>query len=63
MARTLFEDIFSITDVDPAGKKFDRGKILVSRFDIFLLCCHLFVFLAYDGVNIGRFYLCFISVY
>lgn len=27
MAGVLFEDIFDVKDIDPEGKKFDRGKI------------------------------------
>jgi len=27
MAGVLFEDIFDVKDIDPDGKKFDRGKI------------------------------------
>ena len=26
MAGVLFEDIFDVKDIDPEGKKFDRGK-------------------------------------
>lgn len=28
MAGVLFEDIFDVKDIDPEGKKFDRGKWL-----------------------------------
>lgn len=28
MAGVLFEDIFNVKDIDPEGKKFDRGKFL-----------------------------------
>lgn len=28
MAGVLFEDIFDVKDIDPEGKKFDRGKFL-----------------------------------
>ena len=27
MAGVLFEDIFDVKDIDPEGKKFDRGKL------------------------------------
>lgn len=27
MAGVLFEDIFDVKDIDPDGKKFDRGKV------------------------------------
>lgn len=27
MTGILFEDIFDVKDIDPDGKKFDRGKI------------------------------------
>lgn len=29
MAGILFEDIFDVKDIDPEGKKFDRGKVEV----------------------------------
>lgn len=29
MAGILFEDIFDVKDIDPDGKKFDRGVLLV----------------------------------
>jgi len=43
MAGVLFEDIFDVKDIDPEGKKFDRGKehlsitffILVRSFIVF----------------------------
>jgi len=39
MAGVLFEDIFNVKDIDPEGKKFDRGK-----FDLYLdMCMHQFV--------------------
>ena len=28
MAGVLFEDIFDVKDIDPDGKKFDRGRII-----------------------------------
>jgi len=28
MAGVLFEDIFDVKDIDPDGKKFDRGKVI-----------------------------------
>lgn len=27
MAGVLFEDIFDVKNIDPEGKKFDRGKV------------------------------------
>lgn len=27
MAGVLFEDIFNVKDIDPEGKKFDRGRL------------------------------------
>ena len=27
MAGVLFEDIFDVKDIDPEGKKFDRGNV------------------------------------
>ena len=32
MAGILFEDIFDVKDIDPDGKKFDRGKVYVLLF-------------------------------
>jgi DNA-directed RNA polymerases I, II, and III subunit RPABC3 len=29
MAGVLFEDIFNVKDIDPEGKKFDRGKSIL----------------------------------
>ena len=29
MAGILFEDIFDVKDIDPDGKKFERGKLLL----------------------------------
>lgn len=29
MAGILFEDIFDVKDIDPDGKKFDRGEIKI----------------------------------
>lgn len=37
MAGVLFEDIFNVKDIDPEGKKFDRGKFI----DIYYLCVSL----------------------
>jgi hypothetical protein len=40
MAGVLFEDIFDVKDIDPEGKKFDRGKLnflMLSQLLIFLL--------------------------
>ena len=34
MAGVLFEDIFDVKDIDPEGKKFDRGKLgLMASFE------------------------------
>jgi hypothetical protein len=30
MAGVLFEDIFDVKDIDPDGKKFDRGKNIIN---------------------------------
>lgn len=41
MAGVLFEDIFNVKDIDPEGKKFDRGKFtinLASRYDPTSIC-------------------------
>ncbi len=32
MAGVLFEDIFDVKDIDPEGKKFDRGKQFSQAF-------------------------------
>jgi len=41
MAGVLFEDIFDVKDVDPDGKKFDRGECgLINAF--FLSSCLFF---------------------
>lgn len=32
MAGVLFEDIFNVKDIDPEGKKFDRGRKLFLNF-------------------------------
>lgn len=39
MAGVLFEDIFNVKDIDPEGKKFDRGNYLLHKIfqsEIFL---------------------------
>ena len=28
MSGVLFEDIFDVKDIDPEGKKFDRGRLI-----------------------------------
>ncbi len=38
MAGVLFEDIFDVKDIDPEGKKFDRGKVHLS-FTFFISMC------------------------
>lgn len=30
MAGVLFEDIFNVKDIDPEGKKFDRGECVLT---------------------------------
>jgi hypothetical protein len=35
MAGVLFEDIFDVKDIDPEGKKFDRGECVFSKFVVF----------------------------
>lgn len=32
MAGVLFEDIFDVKDIDPEGKKFDRGECIFLKF-------------------------------
>jgi hypothetical protein len=43
MAGVLFEDIFDVKDIDPEGKKFDRGKycIVMYLFEIYIK--HIFI--------------------
>ena len=36
MAGVLFEDIFDVKDIDPDGKKFERGLYLAYMFGIVL---------------------------
>jgi hypothetical protein len=38
MAGVLFEDIFNVKDIDPEGKKFDRGEYRHSYFKNKYLC-------------------------
>lgn len=41
MAGILFEDIFDVKDIDPDGKKFDRGEeqwVQLTLADICALC-------------------------
>jgi hypothetical protein len=38
MAGVLFEDIFNVKDIDPEGKKFDRGEYRPSYFKNKCLC-------------------------
>ena len=37
MAGILFEDIFDVKDIDPEGKKFERGKLFTER------CCSSYI--------------------
>lgn len=41
MAGVLFEDIFNVKDIDPEGKKFDRGECLLKRAGRFFRLCRL----------------------
>lgn len=53
MAGVLFEDIFNVKDIDPEGKKFDRGEYRLSYFKNKYLCvyvevcCHILSFYWY----------------
>lgn len=44
MAGVLFEDIFNVKDIDPEGKKFDRGECVFFwhnvpvTFEVMLIC-------------------------
>lgn len=33
MAGVLFEDIFDVKDIDPDGKKFDRGNYVLNAWN------------------------------
>lgn len=35
MAGVLFEDIFDVKDIDPEGKKFDRGNVTIDTKFVF----------------------------
>jgi len=58
MAGVLFEDIFNVKDIDPEGKKFDRGEYRGSYFKNKYLCvcvyvevyCHILAFYCYITV-------------
>ena len=38
MASTLFEDIFDVKDIDPDGKKFERGSMLLDSTPMPMEC-------------------------
>lgn len=42
MAGVLFEDIFDVKDIDPEGKKFDRGKEMNFHFPYCNMFCRKF---------------------
>ena len=44
MAGVLFEDIFVIKDIDPDGKKFERGMVLTCTLD----CLYHFRFFSFQ---------------
>ncbi len=39
MAGILFEDIFDVKDIDPDGKKFDRGEMIYIYIYICVCVC------------------------
>ena len=39
MAGVLFEDIFDVKDIDPDGKKFDRGKVIHISIKTMVVTC------------------------
>ena len=41
MVELLFEDIFTLTRIDPDGKKFDKGSPIDSQFSSRSLCLTL----------------------
>lgn len=43
MVETLFEDIFTVTNIDPDGKKFEKG-IHLRTLSLTVLLCYLLVF-------------------
>ncbi len=49
MAGILFEDIFDVKDIDPDGKKFDRGET------IFSVCVYFYLFSLFCISIIGVF--------
>lgn len=57
MAGVLFEDIFNVKDIDPEGKKFDRGESLfgpknrVLKPGIFLRLCSRFFQIVFNFYN------------
>lgn len=51
MAGVLFEDIFDVKDVDPDGKKFDRGKGQGVNFSSFFLSFVVLSVLLYNFVT------------
>lgn len=36
MASTLFEDIFDVKDIDPDGKKFERGSVVLDAMNVYV---------------------------
>jgi hypothetical protein len=46
MAGVLFEDIFNVKDIDPEGKKFDRGEYRRSYFKNKYLCVCMLKYIA-----------------
>lgn len=46
MAGVLFEDIFNVKDIDPEGKKFDRGEYRRSYFKNKYFCVCMLKYIA-----------------
>lgn len=51
MAGVLFEDIFNVKDIDPEGKKFDRGKLAVIDWGAPICVVH---FVRLEHLVLGR---------
>jgi len=44
MAGVLFEDIFDVKDIDPDGKKFDKGAFFISLTVLSFVILHYIMF-------------------
>lgn len=54
MAGVLFEDIFNVKDIDPEGKKFDRGEFYAgTNVRLCLYIFQIYYHLSYHSPNIS----------